>query len=126
MQKHHLLLHSSFSLSPFKIALCCLLLETITNEVLEDSISAEIISYVISQINPNQTDCVLEKPLSRLKSEVRAKVSSLAKTPAEAQRLLNIADSLLSASIHTITSIDGLFMFLSTPLQNLRQRVAKL
>jgi len=30
MQKHHLLLHSSFSLSPFKLFLCNLLHETVT------------------------------------------------------------------------------------------------
>lgn len=51
MQKHHALLHSSFSLSPFKVSLCCLLHETAENEILPDEISRQIYLYVIDQID---------------------------------------------------------------------------
>ena len=51
MQKHLLLLHSSFSMSPFKVHLCCLVHESVFSEVLPAGISRLVYQYVIDQID---------------------------------------------------------------------------
>jgi len=80
MQKHHLLLHSGFSLSPFKLSLCCLLHEAFSLEVLDKDITHEAITYVADQIaarhRPGES-ANIEKTLATLTSEVKARVMAL-------------------------------------------------
>lgn len=53
MQKHNFLLHSSFSLSPFKVSLCVLIHETFESEVLPSEMQQQIYQYIIDQLELN-------------------------------------------------------------------------
>ena len=55
MQKHHLLLHSSWTMSPFKVHLCCMLIEAVESEVLNEVIADEAIKFICRQVDSQET-----------------------------------------------------------------------
>ena len=51
-----MLLYSSFSMSPFKVSLCCLVHETVFSEIFPEDLGRQVFLYVLDQVdkpNPN-------------------------------------------------------------------------